>query len=283
VYVTGYSHGISTGYDYATVKYNTQGVQQWVRRFDGPGTSDDFPYALKVDSSGNVLVTGDAFFEIDHGSDYGTVKYSPSGVEQWVGRYNGPGNATDIAFALAIDEADNVYVTGGSRGADLADDFATIKYSASGAEVWCVRSESEDETYDLAAGIGIDGSGAVYVTGSSTRLGGRLWTTVKYAEGTAVSADEAEEDVREGYALELAGPNPFRQRVAIRYSVGAKGHSRLRIFDVRGAEVATLVDEIRDPGSGRVEWDAAGIPNGIYFLRLQAGDFVETKKVVLLR
>jgi hypothetical protein len=178
-YVTGYSFHAGTFYDYATVKYNGMGVQQWVARFNGPGNSDDFAYALKVDASGNVFVTGDAFFEPGKGSDYGTIMYSPSGVEQWVRRYNGPGNAVDVAVALALDDSGGVYVTGGSRGADLVDDFATVKYSATGEEQRVVRYGHAGETFDLATGIAIDGSGGVYVTGRSVKTGMSLYTTIK--------------------------------------------------------------------------------------------------------
>ena len=282
VYVTGYSYQIGTYYDYTTVKYNAMGVQQWVRRFNGPGTSDDLPYALKVDASGNVIVTGDAFFEIDHGSDYGTVKYSPSGNELWVARYDGPGNATDIAYGLALDAAGDIYVTGGSRGEDLVDDYATIKYSASGVEQWSIRHSDEGEVYDLGQAVGVDGSGNVYVTGYASRLGGRLCTTIKYAQGSATTVQN-EWGPRGGYALKQDGPNPFQQRTMVRYSLGAEEHTSLKVFNVRGEEVTTLVDGIRGAGDGMVEWDATGMPSGVYFLRMQAGDFTETKRVILLR
>jgi hypothetical protein len=282
VYVTGYSYQLGTYYDYATVKYNTMGVQQWVSRYNGPGTSDDLAYGLMVDQLGNVLVTGEAFFEPETGTDYATIKYSPSGVQQWVGRYNGPGNAVDVAFALALDDWGNVYVTGGSRGSDLVDDFATIKYSASGVEEWSVRHSAEGDTFNIASAIGVDPTGGVYVTGSSTRLGGRLYTTVKYAQGLPTTV-ENDWRPREGDALNQGGPNPFRQRALMRYSLGATGHIRLKVFNVRGEEVATLVDGVRGAGDGIVEWDAEEKPSGVYFFRLEAGGSVETKRVVLLR
>ena len=72
--------------------------------------------AAAVDAAGNVYVTGEsagAGFDFD----YATIKYDPEGNELWVARYNGPGNGSDVASALAVDAAGNVYVTGQSPGA----------------------------------------------------------------------------------------------------------------------------------------------------------------------
>jgi hypothetical protein len=203
VYVTGYSYAFGTYYDYVTVKYSTHGVQRWARRFNGPGTSDDFPHDLEIDPSGNIIVTGDAFFVPGCGSDYGTVKYSPSGVVQWVRRYDGPGSAVDVASAVAIDGAGSIYVTGASRGADLVDDFGTVMYDAAGQELCVVRYGSEGETYYLAGDIAVDPAGSVYVTGYSSEVGRKLFTTVKYGPG-AVTGVETPGRPRS----QLAFPNP---------------------------------------------------------------------------
>ena len=55
------------------------------------------------------------------------------------------------------------------------------------------------------------------------------------------------------------------------------------MFDVLGREVATLVDEPKDAGTHSVSWDAAGLPSGVYYYRLEAGSFVETRKLVIIR
>ena len=66
-------------------------------------------------------------------------------------------------------------------------------------------------------------------------------------------------------------------------SKGNAGYVTLKAYNVLGQEVATLVNEEMKPGSYEVTWDAREYPSGVYFYRLQAGDFVQTKKLVLLR
>lgn len=108
-------------------------TEEWVARYNGPGNSDDEASAIAVDGSGNVSVTGRS---VGSGTsyDYATVKYNAAGGEDWVARYNGPGNDWDGASAIAVDGSGNVYVTGGSYGSGTNRDYATVKYSSEGVE-----------------------------------------------------------------------------------------------------------------------------------------------------
>jgi uncharacterized delta-60 repeat protein len=179
VYVTGSSIGTTwPDYDYATIKYDSSGQQQWAARYSGPGNDLDFGNAIAVDASSNVYVTG-ASFSSETDFDYATVKYDSSGQEQWVARYNGPGNADDEAYGIAVDGSGNVYVTGYSAGSGTENDYATIKYDASGAEQWVARYNGPTNANDYANAIAVDGSGNVYVTGFSDNAGFD-YATVKY-------------------------------------------------------------------------------------------------------
>jgi len=180
VYVTGYSTGTGTNEDYCTIKYNSSGDTLWVRRYDGPGNNYDYAYSIVVDGSGNVYVTGGSS---GNGTslDYCTIKYNSSGVQQWVARYNGPGNGSDAARSITLDGSGNVYVTGGSYGSGTGYDYCTIKYNSSGVQQWVAIYNGPANYHDYAYSIALDGSGNVYVTGYSYgNVAGYDYCTIKY-------------------------------------------------------------------------------------------------------
>ena len=126
--MTGESVGSGTDpSDYATIKYDASGQEQWVARYNSSRTGDDHARAIALDGSGNVYVMG--FSASAHTYDYATVKYDSAGQEQWVARYNGPGNGNEeVASTMVVDGSGNVYVTGASPGRNTGFDYATVKY-----------------------------------------------------------------------------------------------------------------------------------------------------------
>ncbi|HUT69010.1 MAG TPA: SBBP repeat-containing protein [Dehalococcoidales bacterium] len=129
VYVTGQSSSQKGDLDFATVKYDSEGRELWVARYNGPGNNVDGADALVVDASGNVYVTGNSRGNKGH-DDYATIKYDTNGNLLWVARYD-DGSST----AMAVDSVDNVYVTGFSRAGDDLH-YATVKYDNNGNQLW---------------------------------------------------------------------------------------------------------------------------------------------------
>jgi hypothetical protein len=181
VHVTGVSYVWNNGAgDYATIKYDTNGQQLWATRYNGPGNAYDEAYAMAVDNSGHVSVTGWSVGS-STGNDYATIKYDPNGAQLWVARYNGPGNAVDAAYAMAVDNSGNVFVTGWSLGSGTGYDYATIKYGNSGNQLWAARYNGPGNAVDAAYAMAADNSGNVYVTGSSEGSGTDSdYATIKY-------------------------------------------------------------------------------------------------------
>ncbi len=186
VCVTGESYGIGAQPDYATIKYYPNGDTAWVRRYDGPANDVDYAYALAVDDSGNVYVTGEAYAGTETYEDYTTIKYYPNGDTAWVRRFDGPGGSIDWAYDLAVDGSGNVYVTGLSGTAGTPSDYATVSYDSEGNQMWARTYNGEGNYEDYAYAIALDASGNVYVAGSSfqssTYPNNLDYTTIKYSQ-----------------------------------------------------------------------------------------------------
>ena len=280
VYVTGWSLGSEADNDYATVKYNSSGVEQWAARYDGPAGGDDLAFAVGVDGSGNVYATGTS------SGDYATVKYSPSGAQQWVARYDGPASGGGV-YAIAVDGTGSVYVTGYSEGSGTSTDYATVKYNSSGGEEWVVRYDGPASGNDEAFALALDGIGNVYVTGLSDGSGtGWDYATIKYSQDGGI-AEKQKPEIAD-YELQVAQLTYAPAGVEISYFLPVSTWLSLRIYDATGREVKTLVSERSPAGEHRVTWDGydesgAHLSQGVYFVRLEAGSFNATKKVILHR
>jgi hypothetical protein len=91
-------------------------------------------------------------------------------------------------------------------------------------------------------------------------------------------------DVPKEYALAQNYPNPFNPKTVIRYQLPVQTRVTLRVYNVIGEIISTLVgDDVQEPGYKEVEWDATSQPSGVYFYKLAAGNFVRVKKLLLLR
>jgi hypothetical protein len=85
------------------------------------------------------------------------------------------------------------------------------------------------------------------------------------------------------YTLEHAYPNPFNPMTTIRYQLPIQSHVTLKIFDILGRDVATLVDDIEEPGYKSVRFNAQDLASGVYYYRIKAGNYCETKILLLIK
>jgi subtilase family serine protease len=200
VYVTGRSRN-GGNYDFATLKYSPSGSQIWLARYNSGGS--DYPAALVADAAGNVYIAGRSFSGSPNITDLRVVKYDTDGVQQWARKYDG--GIQDFAAAMAVDSADNVYVTGG-RGQVNNYDYGTLKLNADGSVAWSAAYDNggaDDEPADIA----VDGAGRVYVTGTtgSVLAGDRDFATVVYnaagVEKKVLFYDAGQDDVATSIAL----------------------------------------------------------------------------------
>ncbi|GJQ21935.1 MAG: hypothetical protein HBSIN02_22900 [Bacteroidia bacterium] len=162
---------------------SAQVSEVWSRSYNGSGNGFDQIYAMTIDGAGNVYVTGSTYSGGATGVDMATIKYNPDGDSLWVRKYNGPGNSTDIGRSIAVDADGSVFVTGESRSGSSSgtEDFLTIKYLANGDTAWTRRYDGLGGLGDFPAGLALDDSGNVYVTGgSNSGASGNDIIVVKY-------------------------------------------------------------------------------------------------------
>ncbi|MEK6569987.1 MAG: T9SS type A sorting domain-containing protein, partial [Bacteroidota bacterium] len=108
-----------------------------------------------------------------------------------------------------------------------------------------------------------------------------VWTALISDPSPVGVADE--EAGISSFTLSQNYPNPFNPATAIRFEISGSRFVSLKVYDVLGREVAALGNEQKPAGRHSVDWNATGLTGGVYFYRLNAGEFVETKKLVLLR
>ena len=125
-------------------------------------------------------------------------------------------------------------------------------------------------------------SGDPYCSGFTYLLGCKI-DGVVYGDTILSDVKLISNFVPDKFSLSQNYPNPFNPKTVINYDLEVAGNAKLKVFDILGNEVAELVNEKQSAGSYSVEFDGSGFASGIYFYRLDAGDFVETKRMILLK
>lgn len=97
------------------------------------------------------------------------------------------------------------------------------------------------------------------------------------------SGQQAGSGVEETPGVGQNYPNPFNPVTTIRYALPEASTVTLAVYDVMGRQVARLVDSSMNAGTHEATFDASGLPSGVYFYRIQAGSFMETRRMVLMK
>ena len=276
-YVTGSSPNSDGDNDYLTVKYDRWGDTLWEKRLDGPGASDDDDaFALAVDPTGGVRVTGDSP-SLAGDSDYLTIRYLDDGQVDWSTRYDGPEDSGDGAYEILIADDGSTYVTGASWGGELPGgtqfDVATVKYGPDGAQLWARRFHNNTKPTNSERGVAIaeDRQGNVYVLGGPAVAGSDIFALNYQPDGALHWVVRYDGDSNTDYANALA-----LDRMCNIYTAGSSYEGTATGFDwvlikyvLQGADA---VDSDGDSVPDRcdscggfddlLDSDADGVPDG---------------------
>jgi hypothetical protein len=170
------------------------------------------------------------------------------------------------------------------RVPDASPDSATTDVTPRRLQAFSVPSGARVAWQNRRNGVIVQQSSLVYDGSLLTIAGVKVYKdssklTVTYAGAT----DVEQHDLPREFALSQNYPNPFNPTTHFGYRISDFGHVSLKVFDALGREIATLVDEVKAPGSYVITWDARNMSSGMYFYRLRSKGFVETKKMMLVK
>ena len=184
-----------------------------------------------------------------------------------------PQNIPYIGFPLwsvSFIDSDNGYAVGGNP----FNGTAGILRTTNGGSDWVLQPTPTPLPLH-----GVSFSDAL--TGTIVGMHGVILRTTNGGV-TFVEENETNEIATE-YYLSNNFPNPFNPTTKIRYSVPQSTNVVIKVYDILANEIETLVNEEKQIGTYEITWYAENLPSGVYFYRLQSGDFVETKKMVLMK
>ncbi|WP_457654086.1 T9SS type A sorting domain-containing protein [Rhodocaloribacter sp.] len=305
--------------NWAVASYDASGTLRWVRsREDLQVEGDVGLLRAAVDPQENLFLAwfmrdvgglttaqvGDSLLQDPGFGGAFLTKHDPEGNLAWVQQFRGDGN--EFIEALEMDTDGRVYVGGSFDALHLELDTTTLSkqdlqadetdgfvagYDPAGNLQWALHVPGE-ETQRVNA-LATDPAGNVYVTGEfegSLRLGAEERKAkgdfdlfvAKYTKSTVLDA-ETPRSVSEAVKLEPNYPNPFVSSTELRFELSAASRVTLRIYDVLGREVATLVDGFLSAGRHEVSFSADHLPRGVYFYRLETPTFRQTRGMILRR
>jgi len=255
----------------SVMKYSSEGTLLW-QVSPGMSLAD-----CAIDSRNDVLVNG---FTTSPSVISHVCKYDVDGNLLWDAKL---AERTVMEYvAMAVDSADNIYVTGNASGLNGGADCLTDKLDSSGNKLWgTVYPKPADEDAE-GVFIGIGDSGSVYVGGSSGTTYNQNYLVIKYSQASSEDAIEPFNGMPLRYQLDQNYPNPFNPSTTIRYALSLRSHVTLSVYNTLGQLVSTLVSGEEEPGYHEVRFDGSNVASGVYFYRLQAGGYVRTMRMLVL-
>jgi hypothetical protein len=258
--------------DMYIVKLDASGNLQWSRTVGR--TSSDEAYSIIQTTDGGYAVAGFA-------SDMYIVKLNSSGTLQWSRTVGGTN--TDYAFSI-IQTTDGGYALAGY----------TFSFGAGSYDMYIVTLDTSGNTCgNSTTPLSISGTGGTLGTPTSilnsptstvttptptTNTGGTVTAIC-----TAVGIQPVSNEMPNQFSLSQNYPNPFNPSTVIKFQVAGSSSVKLVVFDALGQEVETLVNDHLSAGTYEVDFDGTNYPSGVYFYQLKTNEFIETKKMLMIK
>jgi hypothetical protein len=147
-----------------------------------------------------------------------------------------------------------------------------VAYSSNGGDTWEIMTSGTTNTLYV-----------VEATAKSVWAGGNAGTILKRSDEPVGLTSDVQGKIPNQFSLRQNYPNPFNPATTIKYEIAKESNITMKVYDVIGNEVATLVNETKPAGTYQVIFDASSLSNGVYLYKIQAGNFTATKKLILMK
>ncbi|UCE65801.1 MAG: T9SS type A sorting domain-containing protein [Candidatus Zixiibacteriota bacterium] len=265
----GTANSVQNWSDYYIMKIDDSGDTLWTRSYGSTGPEE--AYCAQQTSDGGYILSGLFFW---------TVKTDARGDTVW-SRYYGYGG-TGCAFSIQ-ETRDGGYIIGGRVNRPFTEDaqFYLVKTDPDGNVDW--DFEYGGTGWDLGHNVCQTDDGGYAIAGwsDSCGIGGMDILLIRLGYPTEVKETFA--PVPEYTSLSGNYPNPFNSSTTIEFTLDRPQIVALTVYDLLGREIRTLLNEKKSAGKHRIPFDASPLSSGVYFYMLQAGDKIETKRMLLLR
>ena len=258
------------------------GTRTWIYTVSGTGTIDDQAYNITAGISNDIYITG----ALNNNSTYDDgilVKLNAStGTEIWRNILSSPGLVADIYTEVKVISSGALYVTGALNYGSASSIIQIKRFNTSGDSLSSVNF-NQGSQYAFPKAIIMGRSNSLILAGDDTRSNpnGHVFI-VKYSVLTGIEAVNS--SVPEKYSLSQNYPNPFNPATKINFILPQDSKVSLTVFDLSGKVVGSLInDQSYTSGSHEIEFNAGNLSSGTYFYQLKAGDFTETKKMLLIK
>jgi hypothetical protein len=279
--VAGFTRSFGTsGQNVYLIKTNSLGDTLWTKIYGGSDCWDR-GNSVQQTSDGGYIVAGSKSPLYSDNSDIYIIKTNSSGDTLWTKTFGGIDHEEGHSVRQTNDGG--YIVAGISWDSNFNSDVYLLKTDSLANTIW--TKTFGGIRYYMRYSIQQTSGGGYIVAGSKTSLGAGdsdVWL-IKLAPESPTAIRSYDNQIPSNYSISQNYPNPFNPSTTIKYSVPKVSFVTIKIYDVLGSEVATLLNEEKPVGTYELSWSAANLSSGVYFYQLKAGSFVETKKMILLR
>ncbi len=276
IFITGsyYDVNTGTGNDIRLIKYDYSGNMLWQKFYDFGNY--EYGKLINIDSQSNIYITG--YGAVSGGFFVGwlTSKYDSSGNLLWYNRFKENQSWEEYPYFASIGPQDEIYVTGNVgvvSGGTTYHGLETVRYNSDGSNPWVAEV---NQYAGIGKGLVLGADQSLYGVGMF------YYSVIKYSQSIPTGTEQTFM-IPEKFNLEQNYPNPFNPSTKIRFSIPSNEFVALKIYNVLGSEITTLVNDNLQAGSYEVDFNSEGLTSGVYFYTLSTNNFTNTRKMILTK